>query len=140
MSSGSTSPRRLSATKRQARALELRARGKTFQAIADELGYNSPQAAHKAVTTGLRKTLKEPSDELRTLEAERLDRMLEGIWEKAINGGTWEIDRVISIMDRRTRLLGLDKPSSDESDIAAKAQFYLDLVNSARAQAKDLSE
>jgi hypothetical protein len=103
-----TSQRRLNAAQKQAEALRLRATGMSFEKIAKELGYRGHQGAHRAVTTGLEKTLREPADELRTLEAERLDRMLEGIWEKAINGGTWQIDRVLSIMDRRAKLLGLD--------------------------------
>jgi hypothetical protein len=135
-----TSQNRMSAVQKKAEALRLRASGMKLEDIKKRVGYRSVSGVHKAIVTGLQETLQEPADELRKMEVERLDRMLEGIWEKATKGGTWQIDRVLSIMERRARLLGLDKPPSEGSDIAAKAQFYLDLVNSARAQAKDLSE
>lgn len=133
-----TSPRRLTVAQKQAEALKLRASGMSFPDIAKKLGYKNRNGAFYAVTTALQKTLQEPADELRVIEAERLDRMLEGIWDKAINGGTWQIDRVLNIMDRRAKLLGLDKPATE--DTAQKAQMYLDLLEMARSDARDMSE
>lgn len=135
-----TSPNRLSAAARQAEALRLRATGMSFIQIAGQLGYKGPSGAHKAVTTGLQKTLREPAEELRTIENERLDRMLEGVWHKATHGGTWEIDRVLNIMARRAAMFGLDTENRAAEEIAHKAQAYLDLFNMAREDAKDMSE
>lgn len=118
--------------------MKLRIAGKSFEHIAEELGYRSLSGAHKAVTTALKKTLQEPADELRTMEAERLDRMLEGLWDKARSGDTWSVDRVLNIMERRARLLGLDKPpEKDPTDDIVK---YLDLVDKATSDVKDMSE
>jgi hypothetical protein len=138
MPKDSSDLRAMTATQKQAEAMRLRASGKSLAAIAKAVGYRSESGAHKAIVSGLKKTLKEPADELRTLEAERLDRMLEGIWEKATNGGTWEIDRVIAIMDRRARLIGLDKPPTE--DIGEKMRMYLDLLEAAQHDAVDMSE
>jgi gamma-glutamyl:cysteine ligase YbdK (ATP-grasp superfamily) len=85
-----------------------------FIDIANELGYKAESGAFRAVKAGLQKTLQEPADQLRTMEAERLDRMLEGLWEKAITGHTWEVDRVLAIMDRRAKLLGLDSGNAEK--------------------------
>jgi hypothetical protein len=79
---------RLSAAERQKRALELRAGGASFDAIAAE-----------------------PADELRTLELERLDAMLAAIWPSVQRGHLASIDRALAIQERRARYLGLDAPA-----------------------------
>lgn len=138
MPRGATHPKSMSVAVKQAQAMRLRAGGMTFRAIADELGYRSEQAAYKAVKTGLQKTLREPADELRTLEAERLDRLLEGLWEKAISGDTWSVDRVLNIMKRRAELLGLD--STGAGDVEQYLGSFLAGIEAQKSAARDLSE
>ncbi len=104
------SPTRLAAAERQVQALELRKRGKTFDDIAQAVGYNSPQAAYEGVKAALKRTQQEPADEVRQIELERLDRMLDAMWDKATAGKDFSVDRVLAIMDRRAKYLGLDKP------------------------------
>ncbi len=133
-----TSPGRVNVAQKQAEALRLRSKGMNFEGIAQKLGYRSAAGAHKAVVAGLQKTLREPADELRTMEAERLDRMLEGLWDKAVSGDTWSVDRVLNIMERRTKLLGLDQ--TPRKDLSEEAQKYLDLMDLVRIDAKDMSE
>lgn len=118
------------ATDRHHDALEMRKAGHTFRAIADKLGYATPDSAYKAVQAAMQKSLRSAgSEELRALELERLDRMQLAIWPMAI--GTDEegkrvdangkpiiphgdsIDRVLSIMARRAKLLGLDAPTEN---------------------------
>lgn len=56
----------------------------------------------------LKKTLQEPADEVRMLEVERLDSLLNGLWQRR---HVPEItDRILRIMERRAKLLGLDAP------------------------------
>ena len=95
------------------KAIDLRKAGHTYETIAEQCGWNSPQAAHKAVQKALTDTLREASDDLRTLEALRIDRMLAGLWPKAITGNAAAVRAVISLMDRRARLLGLDQKTTD---------------------------
>ncbi len=110
-----------------------------LQEIARRVGYRSASGVHRAIVSGLKKTLQEPADELRTMEAERLDRMLEGLWQKAISGDTWSVDRVLNIMERRARLLGLDRPP--EKDWASEAGSFLAGVQTGVSmQTEDLSE
>lgn len=105
-----TSKRRIEAKERVAQAIELRKAGATYQRIADTVGYNSEQAAHKAVTDALVAMLREPAEELRLLEVERLDSLFLSAFPLAKQGVMTAIDRCLRIMERRARLLGLDAP------------------------------
>lgn len=98
----------ISAVERQRQALELRKRGMSYNDIATTLGYKGPSGAHQAVAHALTKTLREEADGLREMEAERLDALLNAVWDKAMRGNKDAVDRVIRIMERRARLLGLD--------------------------------
>ncbi len=104
------SEHRIDAAEKQRRALELRKAGVSFEKIAEQVGYASRSGAHKAVLTALRNTLREPADELRTMELERLDRMQAALWPQVQQGHQGAIDRVLRIMQRRADLLGLDAP------------------------------
>lgn len=108
------SERLIESAERQRKALELRKSGLDYRSIAERLGYSSVAGVYKAVQVALKKTLQEPADELRAIEVERLDRMLLGLWPKAIKGDTWAVDRVLKIMERRATLLGLDAPQKRE--------------------------
>ena len=106
------SDRQVQALDRTSRALELRKSGATFAHIANELGYANESGAYKAVMRALKKTLQEPADEVRTLEVERLDSLLNGLWQRR---HVPEItDRILRIMERRAKLLGLDAPTRTE--------------------------
>lgn len=98
----------ISAVERQRQALELRKRGMSYSDIAAAIGYKSPSGAHQAVAHALKKTLREEADGLREMEAERLDALLDAVWDKAMRGNKDAVDRVLRIMERRARLLGLD--------------------------------
>lgn len=106
--------RRLRAHERHLQAFELRKAGATYQAMADKLGYASPRGAHKAVASALKATLRELAEELRELEAMRLDAALLAIWRRVTNGDERAIDRLLTIMKRRMELLGLAVPKRRE--------------------------
>ncbi len=109
------SKRRLSAKKRQRRALDLKIAGATYQQIADELGYRTASGAHKAVSSALTAMLRPPADELRALESERLDNLWRRLWVRlnsttATTDAVKIADRLIRLSQRRAALLGLDSP------------------------------
>jgi hypothetical protein len=99
---------------RWAEALSLRITGTTIQEIADQLGYANHSGAYDAFMSALDATLREPAEKVRVLEVERLDRLMNGVWKRATDGDDFAIDRVLKIMDRRARLLGLDAPQRFE--------------------------
>lgn len=107
----------ITTVERQAQAVELRKAGCTFQQIADQLGYAGHQGAYKAVMAALRKTLQEPSDELRTMELERLDAMLNALWPQIMARNQFTpraVEVALKVMDRRAALVGLDAPKQVE--------------------------
>ena len=48
------------------------------------------------------------ADALRAVELERLDRLWLALWDRALAGELAAVDRLLRIVDRRARLLGLD--------------------------------
>lgn len=112
MSESKTSESRIAAVERQRQALELRKAGMTYQGIADRLGYSSVSGCYKAIRSALFAVIKEPAEEVLTLELQRLDDMLAGLWVDARKGNVLKVDRVLKIMTRRAELLGLDAPKT----------------------------
>lgn len=99
------------AAQRALQALELRLQGKTYEQIATVCGYRSKSGAYDAVQRELQRTLQEPAENVRTMEVRRLDRLYAAMEQYALSGSatsTWYVDRCLSIMERRAKLLGLD--------------------------------
>jgi hypothetical protein len=111
------SPRHIAAADRQRRALELRAKGKTYTEIAGALGFASASGSHAAVVAGLQATLQEPAEGVRVLELERLDRYLEKLERRVGRGEVRAIEAALKVATRRARLLGLDAPQKSESTV-----------------------
>jgi len=113
---------------RTLRAVELRARGKSYRDIADETGV-SVATAYEDVWrhfTELDTMATEKLEQVRKLELARLDRMLErlfGIMDRGnvvdAEGGFIDVDGTAvkaiiaasKLMERRAKLLGLDAPT-----------------------------
>lgn len=94
---------------RETSVLELRRAGYTFDRIAGELKIPGGRSdAHKIYKRALARTLQEPAAEIRQLEADRLDRLQAAVWMKALRGDLPALDRVLRVMERRAKLLGLD--------------------------------
>jgi hypothetical protein len=113
MSSNSrTSAARVQAQENRRKAVELRRAGLSFRQIAKELGM-SKSGCYKAVQRALTDIQKELDDSATLLcaqESDRLDTLQVNVWSQALKGDVKAIDRVLRIMERRARLLGLDKP------------------------------
>ena len=93
--------------------LNMRLHGLSFQEIARKL----PEAGFRRVTVGriyaivakaLRSCREQPARELRQLELCRLDQLQAAHYKAAMGGDAASAARVLSIMDRRAKLLGLD--------------------------------
>lgn len=103
----------VNAAERALRAMDLRKAGMTYDAIARVVGYANRNGAYQAIQRELARTLQEPADDLRRLEAERLNDLYRAMAPKALQGDTWSVDRCLKIMERRAALLGLDMPRAD---------------------------
>lgn len=128
------SPKNVIAAERQLKAIELRKAGHTFQEIATRCGYAHPSGAYRAVTLGLKNTLREPCEHLRVLEGERLDGLWRVAWEQAQAGDQAAIARCIDIMKRRASLLGLDAPVKQEIETREHAQVTVYVPDNGRGQ------
>jgi hypothetical protein len=105
-------PRNAVALQRQQEALELRRAGLGYIAIADRLGISKSQS-HRLVQHALAEAKESVLADAVTLQSEevsRLDGLLTSIWPNARQGNLGAIDRVLKIMERRSKMLGLDAP------------------------------
>lgn len=97
---------------RENQALELRKQGLSYRAIANRLGV-SHQQAYVDVQGELKALAvlnQDSADELRQLELERLDRIIDGLdhWVQA--GNAQAAMAILKAMDTRAKLLGLYAP------------------------------
>jgi hypothetical protein len=99
---------------RQLKALELRKGGVSYEEIARVLGYKNKAGPFYAVKRALERVKAEPAKELIVLECERLDSLFWAIYPMAKRGSLGAVDRCLSIMARRARLLGLDAPEKQD--------------------------
>lgn len=103
---------RLIAAERRRKALALRRAGATYDQIAEALEVSVARARSYVdeAIEAINKEIGESAAEVRTIEAERLDEMMRILWPKVREGNLKAMDRVMRIMERRSRLLGLDAP------------------------------
>jgi hypothetical protein len=123
----------------EAKAFELRKAGCSYREIGSKLSM-SKQGAHKAVTRVLKelRTMTESNvNAVRTMEIERLDAMLRGLWNRAKKGEATAVDRVILIMRRRATLLGLDAPKESNVNLATEGGVKIYLPDNGRGPASN---
>ena len=123
--------------KRDSKVYELRIQGFTFDQIAMEVGFNGPSGAWQAYERIKNEMIFESVDEARKLELMRLDELQFSLWDRAITGDLPSANCVLKIMDRRAKLLGLDKPDKVEvnkwdftgEDIEGEVQKIVTMMN-----------
>jgi transcriptional regulator len=105
---------------RQLKALRMRQSGLSYRAIGRALEISHVQAWKdvNAVIEQLQKDNLEEAKKVKAIEIARLDVALEAIWEKVEAGDPIAIDRMIKIMERRSRYEGLDAPTKQEIEVA----------------------
>lgn len=143
--------RSLATRERDARAVELRRRGMTYQQISDQIGLAGPGKAHDAVRRGIRDSVREDTDEQTYVELERLDEALRtayrimmgrhvhvasngavvttpgpdgkpvAVYDQALN-----LQAAMGIMrlsESRRKLLGLDAPTRSKVEVITEADI-----------------
>lgn len=120
--------------------LDWRLQGHTLTRIARELppaGY-APLSAlqiNRIVQSELKRAAKLPGNS-RSIELMRLDQLQAAHYAKALAGEAAATDRVLAIMDRRAKLLGLHAPraSEDAPDTADAKQKLLEKLDAMAAR------
>jgi len=97
-------------------AIQMKLAGATWADIAKTLGYPTARQALVATEKALERQLHtEDRDAMRRLAGARLDRLLLGVWPKAIDGEHPEhllaVTKAREIVDRHAKLFGLDAPT-----------------------------
>ncbi len=111
---------RVQALEREQAALALRRQGRRYAEIAAQLGL-STAGAWKLVRRAFERSQKlneAEADYQRTLDLERLDAALSAIWPQVESGQLRAVDRLLGILERRAKLLGLDRAQEQKVDIS----------------------
>ena len=102
-------------TQRMARFLDMRLQGWSHRQIGEaETPKLTATRVGQIIEEALKKTLKEPSENIRAIEDMRLDEMLLALYPNALKGDPIAVDRVLAIMARRAALYGLNAPTKVE--------------------------
>ena len=109
-----TLPSAIETALRHAEALRHRLKGHSFDAIGKMMGVSGPRA-HAIVTEALKRVVQEPAEEIRRMEAMRLDEILTGSYDSAVSGDSIAVGSVLKISERRAKLLGLDAATKQET-------------------------
>jgi hypothetical protein len=131
---------RTQTAERRARAVQMRLEGADYPAIAAELGYSDQAAAHKDITRALESAVTRQHKAVELLRQEelmRLDLLWVEVWKVlkrdhvTVSNGRLvrddrgqplrddgpvlaAVDRLVRILERRAKYLGLDAPTKHE--------------------------
>jgi hypothetical protein len=103
--------RAVSVGEKTRRALALKLAGASYASIADSLGYSDASGARKAVMRGLESGMQENANELRQIHYGRLEHLLMLLWSDVNQKDLASMNTALSVMDRMTKLYGLDAPA-----------------------------
>ena len=111
-----------------AKALDMRRRQMIYDDIAKELGV-SCSYAHELVQDGLRMLVPiEAAEDLRKIEAERLDKIRGSLYPAALDGDHAAVDRWLKVSESLRKLLGIDMPAKVEVEMVTHAQLADELA------------
>lgn len=97
---------------KKAEALELRLQGKTWQEVADEMGYKSKSAVRELVNRTIRAHYGPKIDDYVAITLDRMEALLAMAWDKSADKVEWHEQSRKVIADMR-KMLGLDKAAPD---------------------------
>jgi len=112
---------------RRAHVLRLRRAGYTYREVAERTaehfhaerlpsGWDERYAAKdvRRELKRLRDENTERTEQVREIEAGRLDDLQSALWDDALDGDAQAVRQVLNVMQRRARLMGLDEPEQHE--------------------------
>ena len=135
-----TRKRMIKAREKDVQALELRKAGGSYRHIGKAMGI-SPQSALNCCRRALDELMHkihESAEQLREIEAGRLDSLQLALWQKATGGDAHAIDSVRKICESRRRLYGLDAPEEFAGAVAVStdAEVHLYFPDNGRGPKK----
>ncbi len=84
--------------------------------IADQLGVSRPTIVRdvQVIEAQWREDAAKDLGIVRGQDLKRIDRLIAGLWPQAVKGHLGAVDRVVKLLDRHAKLLGLDAPAKLE--------------------------
>jgi hypothetical protein len=131
---------------KEEKIIELRRTGATWELIAKATGYANASGAYKAYQRITERMVAPKLEEYRNMEIDLLDRLQFGVYDDAKNGDKKAIETILKIVDRRTRILGLDAPTKIQAEVITydgalleqHTQRIVELVRSTRFSPGDM--
>lgn len=102
---------------RETQVIDLRRQGLTFDQIAEAVGYTTAGGAKHAYDRAMKRIIAPDVEQIRVVEADRLDIAQAAIWGRVVVGDLPAITTLIRIMERRAKLLGLDMPIKIQQEV-----------------------
>lgn len=126
---GTSSPKGIETTKRHAEWLQRRIEGWSYRRIAEHYGVQD-STVWEAVTKELKAIRREPAEELRQLELEALDALIDQALTAVEAGDLERIEQVRKLRADRRKMLGLDAPqklevSAPREELWARVRAWL---------------
>lgn len=87
--------------------VQLRLAGAQLEEISVVIGISTSQVS-RDLSNAIKNMPQERAEELRSIEAMRLDRLLRSVWKNAVDGDLKAVDRALRISERRAKMFGLD--------------------------------
>lgn len=82
----------------------------SYPKIAEAMGIGVT-TAYDYVMEGMKEQIREPADEVLHMELSRIDEMMSGIYQNAVDGDINAIATVVKLQERRAKYLGIEKPT-----------------------------
>lgn len=129
--------KKLSQADRRSKVLTYRMSGATTREIAGKLGVSHVTIVNdlKVLMTEVNEQIAEGREQLHALENTRLDKLQSAVWMTALTGHPDSVRTVLSVMERRAKLNGLDKPI--KVDLAAELEGQIENALAKLSEALD---
>jgi hypothetical protein len=126
-----TSPKAIERAQLRKRALELRKEAHPVREIARKIG-KSKSETHRLIDEALQDVGPdhETKVRVRTLQLERIDTMVLGLWMRARKGDEKAVTAVLKLEERRAKIVGSDAPTESKLRLTVTGQlnWILDIV------------
>jgi hypothetical protein len=106
-----------SVLEREAEVVKLRRGGMTWDLIAQRTGFADPSGARQAYMRAASRVVRDDIEQIRQVEEDRLDLAQAAIWGDVMAGNIQAVNALVRIMERRARLLGLDRPVQHQVEV-----------------------
>jgi uncharacterized protein YerC len=107
----------ISVLQREYEVVKLRTAGKTYQEIADTLGYANHTGAREAWLRAVERTPIESVNEYRQIHLTRLEKLIEIYWPKVEAGDLQAAPHLMAVLKEEAALLGLYAPKESKVEV-----------------------